>query len=67
MSEAKQTEYYGRNYITKLLNIKSYNTKGNKALFNGGIPDGWLMNASGDNLLIIEYKASNKKNKEGIK
>ena len=62
----KQTEYYGRIYITKLLNINDnvYYTEGNKELFNNKFPDAWILN--GDNLLIIEYKANSKDTKQGL-
>ena len=60
----KHTEHITYNYISKLLNIKEYNTKGNKQLFKNMIPDGWLQN--GDNLLIIENKGTEKQFNEGI-
>ena len=59
----KHTEHITYIYISKLLNIKEYNTKGNKQLFKTCIPDGWLLN--NNNLLIIENKANEKQFEEG--
>ena len=60
----KHTEHITYNYISKLLNIKEYNTTGNKHLFKKYIPDGWLQNDN--NLLIIENKPSDKQFSEGV-
>ena len=60
----KHTERITQNYLIKLLNIKEYNTTGNKQIFKKYIPDGWLQNDN--NLLIIENKPSDKQFSEGI-
>ena len=60
----KHTEHIGFNYISKMLNIKEYNTTINKELFGSGIPDGWLL--VGNSLLIIEYKPKAEMKTKGI-
>ena len=60
----KHTERITQNYLIKLLNIKEYNTTGNKQLFKKYIPDGWLQNDN--NLLIIENKPNEKQLSEGV-
>ena len=60
----KHTEYLTQKYFIKLLNIKEYNTTGNKRLFKKYIPDGWLLNDN--NLLIIENKPNDKQFSEGV-
>ncbi len=60
----KHTERITQNYLIKLLNIKEYNTTGNKRLFKKYIPDGWLQNDN--NLLIIENKPNEKQFSEGV-
>ena len=59
----KHSEHIGFNYLSKLLNIKEYNTTGNKELFGSKIPDGWLL--VGNSLLIIEYKSKAEMKKRG--
>ncbi len=60
----KQTERITQCYIIKMLNIREYNTTGNKQLFKKYIPDGWLQNDN--NLLIIENKPNDKQFSEGV-